>query len=84
MAKMIKLRMNVSIAGTLPSGEVFGYQPTQVVLVEAELAQKWISVGHAERADKEEPITETAALSSNDFLEHDPRLVHRLRGMVIA
>lgn len=82
MAKFTKIRMQVSIAGRLPSGAEFGYQPGQVVLVESELAEKWIQAGHAERAEKEAAITETAALGNNDFLEHDPRLVHRLNGVM--
>src|ERR1700682_1175300 len=45
MAKFAKIRMKVSIAGKLPSGAEFGYQPEQVVLVETELAEAWIRVG---------------------------------------
>ena len=82
MAKFAKIRMKVSIAGKLPSGAEFGYQPEQVVLVETELAEAWISVGHAERVPKEERITETAALTSDDDYLSDPRLQQRMRGAV--
>lgn len=78
----LKVMIMVNIAGKLPDGREFGYEPGQVVMLDAELAAKWIDVGHAKSVDNDEPITETAALSNNDFLEHDPRLVHRLNGVM--
>lgn len=82
MAKLTKIRMNVSMAGKFSDGTDFSAQPGQVLFAPTSDAEKWISVGHAERAEKETAITETAALSNNDFLEHDPRLVHRLNGVM--
>jgi len=82
MAKLTKIRMNVSIAGKFSDGTDFSAQPGQILFAPVADAEKWIAVGHAERVDKSEPITETAALTNNDFLEHDPRLVHRLQGVM--
>lgn len=80
----LKVRIMVSIAGKLPDGIAFGFEPGQVVMLDAELAGKWISVGHALSVESDEPITETAALGNNDYLEHDPRLIHRLHGVLPA
>lgn len=83
MAKFLKVRMKVSMAGKLPDGLTeFGYQPGQIVLVDKDWGETLILVGHAERAEKDEAITETAALGNNDYLEHDPRLLQRLNGVV--
>lgn len=80
MAKFVKVRMKFSMAGKLLNGTEFSAQPDQVLLLPAEDAEKWIESGHAERAAKEDAITETAALGNNDYLEHDPRLIYRLEG----
>jgi hypothetical protein len=82
MAKFTKIRMNVSIAGKFSDGTDFCAQPGQILFVPVADGEKWIAVGHAERVDKSEAITETAALANNDFLDHDPRLIHRLNGVM--
>jgi hypothetical protein len=78
MSKMMKVRMKVSIASA-----TFSYQPDQVALVEADLAQKWIAVGHAEKVDKDTPVTDPVSLTTNDFMVHDPTVVRRMQGMVV-
>lgn len=85
MAKFMKVRIVTdSIAGTIKedSGPAieFCYVAKQVVLVPSSLAEKWVESGIAERVSKDEPITETSALTTTSFLEHDPRLLGRMRG----
>lgn len=76
--RKMKVRMKVSIASA-----DFAYQPGQVVLLDANTATQWILVGHAEKVDPAEPITEAAALQTNDFAVHDPRVYYRMRGHFI-
>jgi hypothetical protein len=78
-SRVMKVRIKVSIAGKMPDGREFGFQPEQVVLMDADLAEKWISVGHAEKVAKDVAVTETAALRTDDWQEHDPRAAQRLQ-----
>lgn len=68
---LTKVRMKVSLAGTVDGKEV-SYQPGQVAFVEATHATAWIAAGHAEAVEVDTPITEAAALETNDFAMHDP------------
>lgn len=79
IAKKMKVRMKVSIASA-----DFAYQPNQVVLLEVERALQWVAVGHAERVGADEPLTEAATLQTNEFMIHDPRILHRIRGGRVA
>lgn len=76
--KMIKVRMKVSIASA-----TWNYQPGQVVLLDADLARKWLAVGHAEPVDKDTPVTEAAALVTNDYRAHDPYVAFREAGIEV-
>jgi hypothetical protein len=70
--RFTKVRMKVSIASA-----DWSYQPQQVVSIESDLAEKWISVGHAERVSKDEPLTDFAALDGLADLSAAEALRHR-------
>lgn len=83
MAKMVKVRAKVSMAGKLTTGADYAFEVGQIVLIPEEDAKQWLGF-HVELAGADEPMTETAALGSADysFLEgDDPRLLQRLRGV---
>jgi hypothetical protein len=63
MSEKIKLRMAVSIAGTIPGDRNFSAQPGDVVAVDSSTAKKWIAGGLATRAAENEQLN-----SENDLL----------------
>jgi hypothetical protein len=74
MAKLVKVRMKVSI-----SGAQFAYQAGQVVLMDSVLAEKLVKIGdRAEYVEKDVQVTETAAMSADTWREDDPRTYYRL------
>lgn len=64
--------MKVSIASA-----DWSYQPQQIVLIDSSLAEKWISVGHAERVGKDEPLTDFSSLDGLADLSAAEALRHR-------
>lgn len=79
---LTKVRMKVSLAGTIDGKEV-SYQPGQVAIVEAAHAAAWIAVGHAEAVEVDMPVTEAAALETNDFAMHDPYAYYATMGVPV-
>ena len=58
MAKTLRLRMNVSIAGTDERGRDFSASPGDVIDIEASLAKKWIRGQHGTEVPPGTPLTE--------------------------
>jgi hypothetical protein len=66
VAKKIKVRMVVSIAGNaepLYDLEAFSFQPEQIVELHAGLARAWIASGNAKPVDFSEPEPETTSIA---------------------
>ena len=77
--KKVKVRMKVSISGKL-DGKEFGFDPGQVVLIDAALAEQWVTMGdRAEYVDASTPVTEPGAIFANSYAIHDPRVFRLYR-----